>query len=179
MPEDRNEGEEELCGKLNYSMYGTRDAAQNWENEYAMSLVNIGFNKGKASPCLFYHAERKIRTFIHGDEYVSAGDRKGLLWLSTQLEAKYEIKTTMVSQEEKDQKTVRVLNRLVTLRANGDIEYEADPRHAERLIEELTKKDNLKAVVTPFLKAAKETDLVKPKEAARLKIEGKTKGEKE
>ena len=28
--EDRGDGEEELCGRLNYSMYGTRDAAQNW-----------------------------------------------------------------------------------------------------------------------------------------------------
>ena len=31
--EDRKLGEEAMCGKLNYSMYGTRDAAQNWFEE--------------------------------------------------------------------------------------------------------------------------------------------------
>ena len=28
--EDKQPGEERMCGRLNYSMYGTRDAAQNW-----------------------------------------------------------------------------------------------------------------------------------------------------
>ncbi len=41
------------CGKLNKSMYGTRDAAQNWEEEYTSVLVGIGFRRGKASPCVF------------------------------------------------------------------------------------------------------------------------------
>ena len=33
--EDREEG---MCGKLNRAMYGTRDAAQNWEYEYCDSI---------------------------------------------------------------------------------------------------------------------------------------------
>ena len=33
-PEDQLPGEEQLCGKLRFSMYGTRDAAQNWFQEY-------------------------------------------------------------------------------------------------------------------------------------------------
>ena len=40
--EDRAEGEEGVCGKLNYSMYGTRDAAQNWQQEFSPQLVNNG-----------------------------------------------------------------------------------------------------------------------------------------
>ena len=35
-PEDQEEG---MCGKLMKSMYGTRDAAQNWEQEYATAFV--------------------------------------------------------------------------------------------------------------------------------------------
>ena len=34
-PEDLEHGEEGICGRLNYSMYGTRDAAQNWFEEYS------------------------------------------------------------------------------------------------------------------------------------------------
>ena len=38
--EDRTAGEENLCGRLNYSMYGTRDAAQNWQARYSQRLVD-------------------------------------------------------------------------------------------------------------------------------------------
>ena len=31
--EDKQVGEENMCGRLEYSMYGTRDAAQNWYEE--------------------------------------------------------------------------------------------------------------------------------------------------
>jgi hypothetical protein len=43
--EDREEG---MCGKLNKAMYGTRDAAQNWEYEYVEFLEGIGFKRGAA-----------------------------------------------------------------------------------------------------------------------------------
>ena len=33
-PEDTGPGEEEMCGELVYSMYGTRDAALNWQREF-------------------------------------------------------------------------------------------------------------------------------------------------
>ena len=58
--EDKAPGEEGLCGKLRYSMYGTRDAAQNWFEEYSSQLCSAGFIQGKATPCVFYHPERKI-----------------------------------------------------------------------------------------------------------------------
>ena len=32
--EDHEPGDENMVGELQYSMYGTRDAAQNWEFEY-------------------------------------------------------------------------------------------------------------------------------------------------
>ena len=37
------EGYEELgmCGKLNYTLYGTRDAAQSWEKEYTRTLLVV------------------------------------------------------------------------------------------------------------------------------------------
>ena len=33
--EDCQPGDEHMCGLLRYSLYGTRDAAQNWEEELA------------------------------------------------------------------------------------------------------------------------------------------------
>ena len=56
-----------MCGKLVKSMYGTSDAAQNWELEYSGLMQDIGFNRGRASPCVFFHKERNLRAAIHGE----------------------------------------------------------------------------------------------------------------
>ena len=59
LPEE--DWEEGMCGKLDKSMYGTRDAAQNWEEEYSEFMLSIGFRRGLASPCVFYHQASQRR----------------------------------------------------------------------------------------------------------------------
>ena len=54
-PEDAEEG---MCGKLRKAMYGTRDAAQNWEYEHVEQLEKMGFRRGKATPCAFFMEAR-------------------------------------------------------------------------------------------------------------------------
>ena len=51
--EDKEPGDEYRCAKLEHPMYGTRDAAINWHDEYSRQLTNNGFVQGKASPCTF------------------------------------------------------------------------------------------------------------------------------
>ena len=62
------------------AMYGTRDAAQNWETEYTEMLQEAGFSQGKYSACVFYHEKRKIRVVVHGDDFTVLGESKGLDW---------------------------------------------------------------------------------------------------
>ena len=90
--EDELPHEQGMCGKLQFSMYGTRDAAQNWFEEYSNQLKSFGFQRGKATPCVFFHEQRKIRTMVHGDDYVSAGMARDLQWMQKQLESKYQVK---------------------------------------------------------------------------------------
>ncbi len=59
-----------MRGKLLKSMYGTRDAAPNWEEEYSSTMIEIGFRQGKSSPCVFYHAGKGM---IHGDDFTTLG----------------------------------------------------------------------------------------------------------
>ena len=59
--EDYQEG---MVGKLLRSMYGARDAAQNWEAEYSEFMESIGLKRGIASPCVLFHSERNIRCVI-------------------------------------------------------------------------------------------------------------------
>eukprot|EP00969_Alexandrium_andersonii_P119798 5296583-Alexandrium_andersonii.AAC.1 len=57
-PEDAEAG---MRGRLLKSMYGTRDAAQNWETCYRNLHLGVGFQAGKASTCVFYHPTRNVR----------------------------------------------------------------------------------------------------------------------
>ena len=41
--EDKEEGEGDMIGQLELSVYGTRDAAQNWGRTKEEALVDIGF----------------------------------------------------------------------------------------------------------------------------------------
>ena len=76
-------------------------------------LEGIGFTTGRSSPCIFYHKERQIRTFVHGDDYVSAGDAEDLKWLKAKLEEKYAIKTEVLGDAPGETKEIRVFNRTI------------------------------------------------------------------
>ncbi len=82
-------------------MYGASDAAQNLGEECADTMMRAGSHGGKAAPCVFYHPEKKIRTYIHGDDCVSVGLGKGLKWLEGVLGKKYGIKTQALGPTKK------------------------------------------------------------------------------
>ena len=149
--EDQEDGQEQMCGRLNFSMYGTRDAAQNWYEEYSQHLLNMGFSQGLATPCVFYHREKGIRTYVHGDDYVSTGKTENLQWMEARLEEKYQIKTQLLGPEKNQEKEVRILNRIVTWDQQRGLRYEADPRHVEILIKQL-ELEEAKEVATPGTK---------------------------
>ena len=139
--EDTGPGEQGLCGKLRYSMYGTRDAAQNLHNEYSQQLLDVGFQQGRASPCIFFNPVKKIRTYVHGDDYVSSGQPEALKWMQLKLEEKYQVKIQLLGPGEDHSRQLKILNRIVTWHNHKGIVYEADPRHAELVIEQLSLKD--------------------------------------
>ena len=70
-----------MCGRLLRHMYGTRPAADGWQEEYSTMLVGLGFRQGDASPNVFYHSGRKIATSVHGDDFTSTGPSDALDWL--------------------------------------------------------------------------------------------------
>ena len=148
--EDKEPEDEGMCGELLLSMYGTRDAAQNWEAEYSSFLISIGFEQGVASPCHFFHRDRGIQTVVHGDDFSSLAADHELMWMKSKLEAKYQIKTKVLGPDERDYKQVRVLNRVISWE-NGGITYEADPRHAELVIKQM-KVEEANPVTSPGCK---------------------------
>ncbi len=77
-------------------MYGTRDAAQNWQDVLTEHLEVNGFRRGRVNPCVFYNEAKKIRTVVHGDDYTSVGSPDSLQWLKGVFEAKYDLKTSVI-----------------------------------------------------------------------------------
>ena len=136
-----------MVGRLNLSLYGTRDAAMNWAKTYTKVLNDIGFVTGKASPCNFFHPERKISMTVHGDDFTSTARERDLKWLERQLSAKFEVKNEYLGPDTRHKQSIRVLNRVITWTAEG-LTYEADQRHAEIIVQELGLGSS-KAVTTP------------------------------
>ena len=61
-------------------MYGARDAAQNWADAYMRFMESVGFVKGKASSCTFWHERKEIRVVVHGDDFTALGWQENLDW---------------------------------------------------------------------------------------------------
>jgi len=129
-PEDEEEG---MCGRLLKSLYGTRDAARNWEEEYSGYLESIGFIRGISTPSVFYHETRELRVVVHGDDFTFLGWKEQLNWVRAEMMKRYEIKFELMGPAAGDNKSVRILNRVLQWRESG-LELEADQRHAELII---------------------------------------------
>ena len=110
--EDKTEsGDEQRCGKLTKSMYGTRAAARNWQSKVTRTKKELGFQLGTASPCVFWNRQGDIKALVHGYGFASFSDRSELEWLCRGgLQKQFETKMTMVGEDIDLAKEARVLN---------------------------------------------------------------------
>jgi hypothetical protein len=125
----------ERCeGQVLKYMYGLQKAAEGWEKHYTEILENMGFKRGRASPCVFVHAEKKIYLTVYGDDFSARGRKTELDWYEARMKERFELTVKgRLGYAEEDDHEVRILNRLIRT-TNQGVEYEADPRHAEELI---------------------------------------------
>ena len=78
-------------------MYGTRDAALAWEENYAEWLTGeLNFNRSMACQNAFHHKGRAIRIIVHGDDFLMAGPERELMKLKGQMDRTYEAKHLMI-----------------------------------------------------------------------------------
>ena len=83
-------------GILRMSLYGTRDAAMNWQEEVAREMMKAGFRICKFNPCLYYNEGRNLRTFLHGEDFATVVTKANVKWRNV-IEKQFEIKTECVS----------------------------------------------------------------------------------
>ena len=97
--------------------------------------AQVGFQVGRFNPCMYYHAAKKIRCLVHGDDFVCVGEAEELRWLEICLKERFEIKSKMMGLREGESREERILNRVIRVSEAG-WEYEADQRHADLIIRE-------------------------------------------
>ena len=130
--EDWEPGDEFRCAKLRVSLYGTRDAAHNWDTEMGKFMDGCKFVRGKASPCVYANASDNADAVIHGDDICCVGPLCYLEKLKDMIMKKYEAKTSIMGPGAYD-KEAKMLNRSIKWTEVG-IEIEADTRHAAEII---------------------------------------------
>ena len=123
--------------RLMKRMYGTQKAAESWQQEYSAIFVSLGFVQRVASPCLFWHKQRRLICSVHGDDFTFAGPKLHLDWFEEQFESRYEVsKGRRLGPGAADMKEGKMLNRVIKWTPRG-LDYEADPRQVERLLSDL------------------------------------------
>ena len=83
--EDILPGEEGMCGKWNFTMYGARRAVNNWQSHYTNVLKKVGLGVGVANNCTFDHPQKQIHCMAHGDDLISTGPASSLKWFEKAL----------------------------------------------------------------------------------------------
>jgi hypothetical protein len=122
------------CARLVRCLYGTRDAPKRWEAFLAEQLVALGFTKGRASPCCYFHARLGVRCIVHGDDFVLTGRAQALDEVKAGMHARFLLKELgRLGGGQGELRELRVLNRVIRWTPAG-LKYEADPRHAEIIV---------------------------------------------
>ncbi len=94
-------------------------------------MVDIGFEKGKASPCAFWHERMEIHAVVHGDDFTVLAWPEQLDWFWGKIQERFECKHRgRLGPEKGDLEHIRILNRIVSW-TEECIEIEGDQRHVE------------------------------------------------
>jgi hypothetical protein len=104
------------CGKLEYWLYGCRQAAQAWEEDYATAFEEAGFKRPASCPVVFSHRERDLIGAVHGDDFMFVGLDEDLDYVEKLLKDKYELKVRgRLGSGQNDKKSIDMLGRTITI----------------------------------------------------------------
>lgn len=137
LPQEAQKGDGELMmGLLHRALYGTRDAPQSWQHHITGTLLGMGFQPGRANPCVFSHGERELVIAVHVDDFMRLGSAADLSWFRGELGKKFEFTSSVLGHGPGEAAEVKYLNRTIRLTSQG-IVYEHDEKHIETVMKEL------------------------------------------
>ena len=126
-----------MCGRLIHWLYGMRQAASAWEKDYTDRLESIGVIRGNAAPTAFYHPGMDCSLVVHGDDFTLLGWEEDLRTTEVQMRGWYGLKVRgVLGVEAGNVSAITILNRELRWSPTG-VEYEADRKHSEIIIQEM------------------------------------------
>ena len=170
-PEGKHGGR--ACAKLNQTMYGTQDASKIWQDTYKALLTEKGFQTGISNAAVF-RGNKGEKALVHGDDFLILASQKCIDEFEGILRERFKLKKEwQIGFGENEQKSGRVLNRIISLETRPKkAVIEPDARHAQLIVKELGL-ENAKAVETPAEKLSAERQLADAKAPAVSKTEEK------
>ncbi len=104
---------------------------------------------------MFWSEERDVRVVVHGDDFTFEGPEDELKKVKEEMESWWDIKVRAVMGDEAgDDKEATILNRTVRW-TNEGVEWEADPKHAKIIMEEMGIEEESKGVRSPISREGK------------------------
>ena len=149
-------------GRLNRTLYGTRDAPVAWLRAVRQDMEALGFQECKVTTGVFVHPDRDVRVVTHVDDFLVAGEYNDIAWLRDEMLKKYELKVQIAGWEPGDENEMAFLGRTITLSDDG-VTMEGDDKHVVRLQEEWGM-EACSAVSTPYVKPAQVFETSVPNE---------------
>ena len=124
-----------MCAQLLRHMYGSQLVADGWQEECSTFLISLTYCQWLGHQNLFLHPQRSFRCSVHGNDSTTSGPCDQLDWLE---DKKKQYNLTIgprLGRGPNDAKEGRAFNRVIRWIPVG-LEYEANPRQAEKLIAE-------------------------------------------
>ena len=136
-----------MCGRPLKSLYGTRDAASNWEETHTpRPSSRMAGCKACRLPVLSHPCGARL--VVHGDDFTFLGSDTMLDLSQKVMQQKFEIKIRVrMGPDKDDDKSIRMLNRCLSWGGRA-LFYESDPRHADIIVQALGMKVGEKRNVT-------------------------------
>jgi hypothetical protein len=125
-------------GRLLAAMYGTRRASFLWGEHICTKMTSpkAGFIRLVGCAQMYYHPKRRLKVVVHGDDFLSEGEKQQLWWFDKFLRAEFKVKFgTMIGPgEEYD---VTFLIRSLAYVPEIGYTYSPDEKHINICVEKL------------------------------------------
>ena len=148
---------EDKVGLLRRTMYGCRDASHGWMLDWQQLLSEQGYKVGVANPSLFYNESANARGAVHGDDFIVCGPKKALDEMNAMLKSKYSVREShRMGFSPECTRAAVVLNRVISLGRDDSgrkwVQFEADQRHVDLILQSAGISSKSNSVTTPAVK---------------------------
>ena len=138
--------------RLKRWLYGMREAAFGWEDDYARRLVNDGFQRGRAASTIFHHPKTRARVVVHGDDFTFLATDSELRKMRSRMCEWYDVKARgILGSGKRDVREVEILGRSVRWTERWR-EYETSDKHRQAPLEGSGLKQESKTVNSTAVK---------------------------